>query len=222
MAMPKRLARSGVPFMIASLAVVLASLLVNSGQPARSKLADSGRPASTARPLVTQIIDDLRAGREPPAADNPVSGAVPPISAVKGQAVVRIGRLDIPAIKLRTLFYDGVTADVLGHGPGHWPGTPLPGDPGNSVLSGHRTTHTHPFLNLDRLRAGNLIRVTLANRRLTYSVIRIAIVAETTYVPFVVHQPADRRQHLLTLFACNPKHSHLQRIVVQARAVGRT
>lgn len=141
------------------------------------------------------------------------------IKAVKGSQVTRLGRIEIPSVKLNAAFYAGVTPEVLVHGPGHWPGTPLAGELGNSVLSGHRVTHTHPFLHLDRLRAGNGIRTTWGNRSTVFSVTRITIVDEATYVSFVLRQPSDRRQRLLTLFACNPKNTHLQRIVVQARAV---
>lgn len=221
-ATPQRLLRSCVPMLITVVAVLIASLLVNSGKPAVSRPAKAvNGHSATVQPLVTRIIDDLRAGREPPSADNPVAGAVLPITAVKGTANARLGRIEIPAIKLSAVFYDGVTANVLALGPGHWPGTPLPGDPGNSVLSGHRTTHSHPFLNLDRLRVGSVIRISLANRQLTYSVLRITTVPEAKYVPFVVHQPANPDLRLLTFFACTPKHSHRQRIVVQAGAVGK-
>lgn len=221
-----RFSRPTLPLIIVMLAVLIASLLMNGGAPASSDL--TGRPADRGsaqgqdadQPLVSQTLDDLRAGRTPPSPDDPIAGAVAPITAVKGSSRTRIGRIRIPAIKLDTSFYAGVTADVLKYGPGHWPGTPLPGDPGSSVLSGHRVTNTHPFLDLDRLRPGARISVNLANRTSTFSVVRVSIVAEAQYQPFVLRQPVDRAQRLLTLFACHPKNTHRQRIVVQARALG--
>ena len=50
----------------------------------------------------------------------------------------------------------GVSGRTLAFGPGHVDGTPLPGDPGNSVLSGHRDTH---FAFLRELRSGDILLV---------------------------------------------------------------
>src|ERR1035441_9851797 len=45
-------------------------------------------------------------------------------------------------------------------GPGHYAGTPLPGQPGNAAIAGHRTTYLHPFYSLDQVAAGDPIYVT--------------------------------------------------------------
>ena len=41
----------------------------------------------------------------------------------------------------------------LAKGPGHYPGTPLPGQIGNAAIAGHRTTHGAPFCHVDELGA---------------------------------------------------------------------
>lgn len=169
---------------------------------------------------MTRLLDQQRAGQLTPAQDDPISGVVVPVVAARPGNLTALGSLAIPAIKLTTAFYDGVYDEVLARGPGHWPGTPLPGQPGNSVLSGHRVTHTHPFLNLDRLRPGDVVLVKLGSSTIRYTVVGTRIVAEADYVPVVLRQPADPAERLLTLFGCNPKHSHRERIVVQARAQG--
>ncbi len=46
---------------------------------------------------------------------------------------------------------EGTGADQLRSGPGHYPGTPLPGETGNVAIAGHRTTYLHPFYNLNEL-----------------------------------------------------------------------
>ena len=51
-------------------------------------------------------------------------------------------------------FVEGVQLDDLAKGPGHYPGTPLPGQIGNAAIAGHRTTHGAPFFRLNELDAG--------------------------------------------------------------------
>ena len=46
-----------------------------------------------------------------------------------------------------------------GPGPGHYPGTPLPGEAGNVAIAGHRTTYLHPFYNLNELVPGDAIDI---------------------------------------------------------------
>ena len=53
----------------------------------------------------------------------------------------------------------GVRVNDLKTGAGHMPDTPLPGQPGNAVISGHRTTYGQPFHELDTLTAGDRIEV---------------------------------------------------------------
>ena len=44
---------------------------------------------------------------------------------------------------------EGVQTADLRMGPGHYPGTPLPGEAGNASIAGHRTTYAHPFYDLN-------------------------------------------------------------------------
>ena len=54
----------------------------------------------------------------------------------------------------------GVDLWLLDEGPGHFPGTPLPGQPGNAAIAGHRTTYMAPFNRIDELEPGDTIDVT--------------------------------------------------------------
>jgi sortase A len=131
----------------------------------------------------------------------------------------RIGRLEVPAIGLSASFREGVFDAVVERGPGHWPGTPLPGNAGNSVFAGHRTTFTKPFADLDLLRKGDAIRATVGKGdRLTYRVFQVTVVPEAEYADFVLRQPTEKRARMITLFACTPKGSRTHRIVVKAKA----
>ncbi|MFD7160549.1 class E sortase [Kribbella sp. NPDC059898] len=191
------------------------------GQPATK--APKAAPSSAGdEALVNRMLDQIRADKpvEPqfPAGDNPASGV--PIAAIKAKPgeQLGLGRLVIPRLALNDELNNGVDDAALEHGVGHWPGTPLPGSPGNSVISGHRSTHDKPFLYLEKLRPGDPIKVTVGARTTTYKVFKTTIVPQAQYVKFVLRQPTDPGVKEITLFACNPITAHIQRIVVQARA----
>jgi len=196
---------------------------IPAGAPPR---ATPGRTASAApngdEALVNRTLDQIRAGNpvEPQFAadDNPASGV--PIEAIKAKPgeELRLGHLSIPRLGVNQLLNNGVDEAALVHGVGHWPGTPLPGSAGNSVISGHRSTHEKPFLYLNKLRPGDPIVVTVGAKKTTYKVVKTSIVPQAQYVNFVLRQPTQPGDKAITLFACNPITAHYQRIVVQARA----
>ena len=136
----------------------------------------------------------------------------PPVDARADVTVVAVGRISIPAIGLDHEIYEGVWLTVIDVGPGHWPGTPMPGGYGNSVFAGHRVTRSHPFFDLDRLVAGDEIVFTMVDgTRHVYRVTEQFIVEPRDL--WIVDQAPGRT---LTLFACHPKGSARQRIVVRA------
>jgi sortase A len=128
-----------------------------------------------------------------------------------------IGTVDIPKIGLNHPIYEGVELEDLHWGPGHWPGTAMPGQFGNTVFAGHRVTHTRPFLDLDRLEPGDQIIFTTADGRFIYEVTGHEIVTSDDV------RIADRTLNpTLTLMACHPKGSARQRYVVRGRLLGQT
>jgi sortase A len=179
-----------------------------------------GAPGEEA--LVDRMLDQLRAGKPVESqfgpGDNPLQGV--PIEAIKAKPgeQLRLGRLAIPRLGVDQQLNNGVNEAALVHGVGHWPGTPLPGGPGNSVISGHRSTNEKPFLYLDRLRPGDPIKVTVGTKSTTYKVFKTTIVPQAQYVKFVLRQPTKPGDKVIILFACNPITAHFQRIVVEARA----
>jgi LPXTG-site transpeptidase (sortase) family protein len=138
----------------------------------------------------------------------------PPADAYANVPIYQIGTIEIPKIGLVHPIFEGVWLTVVDHGPGHAPGSAMPGKAGNSVFAGHRVTHTHPFLDLDLLAPGNHVIFDMPNGKFTYEITSITIV-----------QPEDlgittpTRQPTITLFACNPKHSAAQRIVVKGKLI---
>jgi sortase A len=128
-----------------------------------------------------------------------------------------MGDLRIPSIDLVEPVRAGVDLSVLDQGVGHWAGTSEPGRAGNVVLAGHRTTWSKPFYDLDQLRTGDLVYMTDGD-----GIEIIYRVAETLIVdPQDLWITFDRAQATLTMFACHPKGSLAQRIVVIAELVSR-
>ena len=123
-------------------------------------------------------------------------------------------RLIIDRIELDAVVFEGVDRTTLKSGPGHMPGTPLPGQPGNAVISGHRTTYGRPFYDLDQLVAGDEIEVETALGISTYAVREILIVAPTD-----VWVAGSKDGAWLTLTTCHPRFSAAGRLIIQAELV---
>ncbi len=109
---------------------------------------------------------------------------------------------------------EGVRVVDLRNGAGHMPGTALPGQPGNAVISGHRTTWGQPFHELNELDPGDQIEVDTALGTSIYEVREIHIVAPTD-----VWVTEPRAGAWLTLTTCHPRYSARQRYVVVAELV---
>ena len=105
--------------------------------------------------------------------------------------------------------YEGITLTTLDHGPGHWPGTAMPGKFGNVVIAGHRVSHDKPFRNLDKLEVGDDVIMTTATADSTTR--SPAPRSSTPDALWIADQTAD---YTATLFACHPPGSTRQRIVV--------
>ena len=123
-----------------------------------------------------------------------------------------LGRIVIPKIGASFVFVDGTTTDDLRKGPGLYEQTPLPGVGGTVAIAGHRTTYLAPFRHIDRLDAGDTIRLELPYGTFTYSVEKRLIVKPTAL--WITHRVDHDR---LVLSACHPLYSASKRIVVFAR-----
>ncbi|HEU5157384.1 MAG TPA: class E sortase [Streptosporangiaceae bacterium] len=136
-----------------------------------------------------------------------------------GMALIRIPRL---GKSYRFVVIEGVSVADLRKGPGHYPGTALPGQMGNFVVSGHRTTYQAPFNRIDRLRGGDTILIDTRTKQYVYRVTgqRIVLPSEvevTAPVPF--HPKRRPTERLITLTTCHPKYSAARRLIVFGRLV---
>lgn len=142
------------------------------------------------------------------------------------------GFIEIPKIDLGpTVFVQGVSKADLRKGPGHYTGTPFPGNEGNAGIAGHRTTYSAPFNRIDELVPGDHIIVYTNQGKFTYEVRpspdeRRSGEENRLWGPgwFAV-RPSDvsvldqSDENMLTLTACHPKRSARYRIIVQATLI---
>jgi sortase A len=129
-----------------------------------------------------------------------------------------IARIRIPSARMDWVVFGGTDDATLEKGPGHVPGTALPGQegaPANCVITAHRDSH---FRNLGWLRKGHTIELETAAGTNTYRVVSREIVTPQT-VRVLAATPAAR----LTLITCYP-FTYIgpapQRLVVVAEPAG--
>jgi sortase A len=139
------------------------------------------------------------------------AGKVAPTIAQPGDGQP-LGLMSIPRIGMQAAaIVQGTTESDLQQGPGHYAGTPLPGEAGNAAIAGHRTTYAHPFYDLNELQAGDLIYIQTAQGSFVYQVERSEVVSPDD-VGVLDSSPISE----LTLTTCNPRYSAAQRLVVVA------
>jgi sortase A len=106
-----------------------------------------------------------------------------------------VARLVAPSISLDEIVVEGIGDIQLNAGPGHLPGSALPGDRGNAVISAHRDRHFHA---LDELGVGDTIVTETVAERVTWRVVERRVVGRTTPALFASAEPR------LTLTTCWP------------------
>lgn len=111
---------------------------------------------------------------------------------------------------------EGTDLSVLDRGPGHFTGTELPGEEGNSAYAAHRASHGDPFLDFETLQEGDQIIVSQSGAKWIY---------EVTQEPKIIG--ADEAWVLddfapgkwLTLTTCWPKYGSEKRMYLRAELV---
>jgi sortase A len=89
------------------------------------------------------------------------------IFGIEGLAGSPLGRIEISSIGLAAMIMEGVDGRTLRHAVGHIPGTPLPGQQGNVVITGHRDTF---FRGLRNVHKNDEITLTTLNGTYCYRV----------------------------------------------------
>jgi sortase A len=156
--------------------------------PTPASAANAGQPRASASPSSTSAL-----------------AGTPPLP---GDAVAVI---QIPRLGLEQAVVEGTSVSDLRKGPGHYVGTPLPGQPGNSGIAGHRTTYGAPFNHVDELVPGDSIIV-----RTRAGTFRYEVAGHDVVKPTQVDVLLPKGDNRLTLTTCHPKYSARQRYVVWA------
>ena len=108
-----------------------------------------------------------------------------------------VARLQVPAHGVDLIVLAGVSGRTLAFGPGHAPGSAVPGAPGTAIVAGHRDTH---FRFLERLKQGDEIIVEVPGlRRSRLRVQETSVVDSRT----AVIRTEDRSARLV-LVTCYP------------------
>ncbi|MFI6741408.1 class E sortase [Nonomuraea sp. NPDC050451] len=112
---------------------------------------------------------------------------------------------------------EGVDTEHLKKGPGHYPDSAMPGQVGNFVVSGHRTTYAAPFKEIDELERDDEIVVQAGGTTYTYRVTSQDIVTPDEVDVFapVPGKPDIRPiRAFITLSTCHPEYSAAERLIV--------
>lgn len=179
-------------------------------QPTAEATPTTAAPTPTPTKERNAASDTIGAGHEALASQTASAISQPPVGAA-------VGQLWIPRIGISDTIVQGVGDAQLEQGPGHYPGTALPGEVGNVAIAGHRTTYAHPFYNLDALASGDEIYVLTTQGYFRYTVTGSQVVSpdDTSVLD------ATPGEATLTLTTCNPRYSAAQRLVVTASFDGK-
>ncbi|NLP51904.1 class D sortase [Bacillus sp. RO1] len=148
-----------------------------------------------------------------------VSGGEPDMTktqAVSLAAGEEIGEVYFPDLEASIPVFHGVSEAELVKGVGHVPGTLLPGNGGNIVLSGHRDT---VFRRLGELEVGDKVMFGFDGGWYTYKIGRIRVVDKND-TSVVVARPRE----VLTITTCYPFTfigRAPERYVLEAEFIGR-
>jgi sortase A len=107
-----------------------------------------------------------------------------------------VARLAIPRLGIDVVALEGVDPEVLDRGAGHFPGSALPGAPGNASFAGHRDSF---FRALGRVEEGDEVRLETPSGLHVYHVTGTQVVG-----PHQVEVVAPIAGRHLTLVTCYP------------------
>ena len=126
-----------------------------------------------------------------------------------------VALLRIPRLGLTQVVIEGSSATDLKNGPGHLSASPLPGEYGNAVIEGRRTTYGSPFGSIGSLRKGDGISVATGQGAFTFTISKVTRVSAGQHD--VVGTTQDSR---LTLVTSDPPLIPTGRLAVIATLKG--
>ena len=160
------------------------------------------------RAKVYQVVERRQFSGSAPSEDSGAQASRPTVGSA-------IGTIEIPRISLSAIIVEGDGDNQLELAAGHVPGTPLPGEPGNSAIAGHRDTM---FRALRLIRKDDEIAIVTHRGEFTYLVTSTQIVQ-----PGTIQVLRPTKSDVLTLVTCYPFYfigAAPQRFIVRAKRVG--
>jgi sortase A len=200
----------GLSSITAGLAILLTVLAPYFINPVAGTNLNQPPTAASTVPDTATVLDPTQA----------VSAAVPapPYATTAVQAPTPLDgvRFDlrIPSLGYNAVVRQGVALNVLALGPGHYPGTPWPGQPGNVAVAGHNTF----WLSFSHLRPGARVEIQTQHALYLYEIIGSSVVNPND--GSVLASTGDDR---LTLTTCYPLWAGAlatQRLIFTARPIG--
>lgn len=125
-------------------------------------------------------------------------------------------KIMIPKIAVEWIVHEGTDIASLKRGPGHYPGTALPGEASLCVIAGHRTTYGSPFNKVDKLAIGDEIILQSANG----DTFVYAVTGQAEVKPDDVSLLTPTNYGSLALTTCTPKFYALRRLIIFANYKG--
>lgn len=132
-------------------------------------------------------------------------------------AGVPVAVIRIPAIDVDKVVVQGTGQEQLRRGPGHYPGTALPGDGGTVGIAGYRVTYGAPFLKLNDLKPGHEIYVSTVGGEFVYQV-----AGRKTVKPYDNSSLAPEGQERLVITTTAPSLKDDRRLVLTATLKNRS
>lgn len=185
--------------------------------------------------LQNQLAQEWNTGEDPVVGEPGVKVRNIPLG--QSIALIRIPALGLDYVRA---IVEGTGPDSLAEGPGHYVNSVLPGQVGNFAVAGHRVGKGSPFLDLDRLRAGDPIVIETGKYYYVYRVLGNLATKDPTVpgqdgipgqeivtpsdvdvvAPVPDHPGMTPHRRMLTLTTCNPRFSASQRLVIHAELAG--
>lgn len=178
-----------------------------------SFIHQQSEPKRPKKPLAGAFLPTIRPTRTPtPSPDKTV--------VQDGYLLIPKLQINAPVVFMQSAEENAILAD-LKKGVGHYPGTALPGQIGNVVITGHSSYYwwddgkfNQVFALLENLSIGDKIYIGYKGKRYVYQVSETKVVNPNQVE--VLLQTSDSR---LTLMTCVPVGTNLQRLIVIAKQI---
>ena len=126
-----------------------------------------------------------------------------------------MGTIDVPRLGLHHMVVvDGTDESSLEKGPGIYRGDYLPGEHELVYIAGHRTTFLAPFADINELRPGDSVTISMPYGRFVYRITGSRIVVATDLAVLQTHH-----RDQLVLQACHPRFFATHRYLAYAKLV---